>query len=253
MKISIITASYNSEKTIADTIESVLAQTYQDIEYWIIDGASADRTVEIARSYEARFKGKMHIVSQPDKGIYDAMNKGIGLCTGDVVGILNSDDFYASTDVLSEIARNIHNVDAVYGDLDFVDAANTAKVVRQWRGSQYHEGAFRKGWHPAHPTFYARKECFERMGAFDISFDVSADFELMLRFLERGNISSQYVPMVFVKMRMGGESTGSIKRIIQGNRNVIRAFRKNGIHVSALYPVRRLLPKAYNILKNKLH
>ena len=181
------------------------------------------------------------------------MNKGIARATGDIIGILNSDDFYADSDVLSRIAEECRNVEAVYGDLDFVDASDTSRVVRQWRGSQHRPGAFLKGWHPAHPTFYARRKCYERLGGFDISFDVSADFELMLRFLEANRLSNRYIPHTFVKMRMGGESTGSIGKIIQGNKNVLRAFRKNGFKVPPFYLLRRLAPKALNLIKNKMH
>lgn len=204
MTISIITATYNSGKTLRDTIESVLSQTYDDIEYIIVDGASEDNTLDIVREYEPRFNGRMKWFSEPDNGLYDAMNKGIDRASGDVVGILNSDDFYADPDVLGAIADGCSNVDAVYGDLDFIDEKDLNKVVRQWRGSQHTPGAFLKGWHPAHPTFYVRKECFDRLGGFDISFDVSADFELMLRFLEKGGLSNRYIPKTFVKMRMGG-------------------------------------------------
>lgn len=253
MKISIVTATYNSGATLRDTLESVLCQSYQDYELLIIDGGSTDNTHAVVEEYMPRFDGRLKWHTGKDKGIYDAMNKGIERASGEVVGILNSDDFYASNGVLSAIADSINGVDAVYGDLDFVDAGDTGKVVRQWRGSQHVGGAFMKGWHPAHPTFYARKECFDRLGGFDISFDVSADFELMLRFLEAGRLSSRYIPQTLVKMRLGGESTGSIGKIIEGNRNVLRAFRKNGFKVPRFYLVRRLAPKALNIIKNKLH
>ena len=253
MKISIVTATYNSGATLRDTLESVLRQSYQDYELLIIDGGSTDNTHAVVEEYMPRFDGRLKWHTGKDKGIYDAMNKGVERASGEVVGILNSDDFYASNGVLSAIADSINGVDVVYGDLDFVDAGDTGKVVRQWRGSQHVGGAFMKGWHPAHPTFYARKECFVRLGGFDISFDVSADFELMLRFLEAGRLSSRYIPQTLVKMRLGGESTGSIGKIIEGNRNVLRAFRKNGFNVPRFYLVKRLAPKALNIIKNKLH
>ncbi|WP_286438490.1 glycosyltransferase family 2 protein [Bacteroides acidifaciens] len=253
MKISIITATYNSGATLRDTLDSVLKQSYRNYEVLIIDGGSTDNTRQIVDEYIPKFDGRLKWHTGKDKGLYDAMNKGVSYATGDVIGILNSDDFYASSDILEAIADGCKSVDAVYGDLDFVDGVDTSKVVRQWQGSQHSPGAFMKGWHPAHPTFYARKYCYERLGGFDITFDVSADFELMLRFLESGRISSSYIPKTFVKMRMGGESTGSIGKIIQGNRNVLRAFRKNGFSVPRFYLVRRLAPKAINILKNKLH
>ncbi|MYM11050.1 glycosyltransferase family 2 protein [Muribaculum intestinale] len=253
MKISIITATWNSGATLRDTLESVLQQSYTNYEILIIDGGSSDNTHDIVEEYIPKFDGRLHWHTGKDKGLYDAMNKGIARATGDIIGILNSDDFYADSDVLSRIAEGCRNVEAVYGNLDFVDASDTSKVVRQWRGSQHRPGAFLKGWHPAHPTFYARRKCYERLGGFDISFDVSADFELMLRFLEANRLSNRYIPHTFVKMRMGGESTGSIGKIIQGNRNVLRAFRKNGFKVPPFYLLRRLAPKALNLIKNKMH
>ena len=253
MKISIITATYNSGATLRDTIKSVLSQTYSNYELLIIDGGSKDNTKAIVDEYIPIFHDRLKWYSGKDNGLYDAMNKGIERATGDVIGILNSDDFYADETVLESIANGIRDVDTVYGDLVFVNPDNTDQVVRQWIGSQYQPGVFMKGWHPAHPTFYARKELFDRYGGFDISFDVSADFELMLRFLESGQAKSRYIPHTFVKMRIGGESTGSIKKIIQGNKNVLRAFRKNGYKVPSFYLIRRLAPKAINIIKNKLH
>lgn len=253
MKISIITATYNSGATLRDTLESVLSQSYQDFEHIIVDGGSKDDTKKIIDEYMPRYNGKLKWHSGKDKGLYDAMNKGIVFAEGDVVGILNSDDFYADSMVLKQIAEGIKGMEAVYGDLDFVDASDTSKVVRQWKGSQHIAGAFLKGWHPAHPTFYARRDCFERLGGFDISFNVSADFELMLRFLEKGHLTSRYIPYTFVKMRMGGESTGSIKKIIEGNKNVLRAFEKNDFKVPPFYLIRRLMPKAIDMIKKKLY
>ncbi len=253
MKISIITATYNSGATLRDTMESVLAQTYPDFEHIIVDGLSHDNTLDIVRELEPRYQGKLKYISEKDHGLYDAMNKGIALATGDVIGILNSDDFYYDNIVLSDIAEAINNVDAVYGDLVFVEASNTDKVIRDWKGSTYTKGSFLKGWHPAHPTFYAKRGCFEKFGGFDTDFDVSADFELMFRFIEKWQIPNKYINRPFVRMRMGGESTGSLKRIIKGNRNVLKAFKKNGYDVPRFYLIKRLFPKFVNLVKNKLH
>ena len=253
MKISIITATYNSGATLSDTIQSVLNQTYHDFELIIQDGGSKDNTKAIVDEFIPQFNGRLKWYSEKDNGLYDAMNRGISHASGDVIGILNSDDFYADVNVLEKVANNIADVDAVYADLDFVDPVNTDNIVRQWKGSQHVSGGFMKGWHPAHPTFYAKKELFDRFGGFDTSFDVSADFELMFRFLEKGQAKSRYIPHTFVKMRLGGESTGSISKIIQGNKNVLRAFRKNGYKVPPFYLIRRLAPKAINLIKNKLH
>lgn len=254
MKISLITITYNSESTISDTLKSVLSQSYTNIEYLIIDGLSKDNTLAIIKEYEPKFNAHMKWISEPDKGIYDAMNKGIHMATGDIVGILNSDDLFYDDNVIEDIVRTFesNNIDCLYGNLKFVDAINTNKVVRTWKGSQHTTGAFLKGWHPAHPTFYVKRAVYEKYGVFDTSFDVSADFELMLRFIEKYQISNLYLDRDFVKMRMGGESTGSIAKIIQGNKNVLRAFKKNGFKVSPLYPIMRLFPKVVNIVKTKI-
>lgn len=253
MKISIITATYNSGATARDTIESVLSQNYSDFEHIIVDGGSKDNTLDIIKEYEPKYNGRLKWISEPDKGIYDAMNKGIMMTTGDVIGILNSDDFYASNNSLNLIAKNIEGKDIVFGDLIFVNQTDTNRIVRSWKGSPFKEGSFFKGWHPAHPTFYARKECFEKSGSFDIGYQVSADFELMLRFLEKEKYSSNYIPENLVKMRIGGESTNSIKNIIKGNKFVLKAFKKNGFKVPKLYIIRRLGPKGVQMIKRKLH
>lgn len=252
MKISIVTATYNSCKTLRDTLESVLEQEYADFEHIVVDGGSKDGTLDIVREYEPRYRGRLRWISEPDRGIYDAMNKGIAMSTGDVVGILNSDDLYNDSHVLLDIAKAFDDKDigAVCGNLYFVNQYDIGKVVRVWKGSPYR--SFKTGWHPAHPTFYARRQCFEKFGSFDITYDVSADFELMLRFVEKGGIDIKYLDRYFVKMRVGGESTGSIGNIIKGNKNIIRAFKKNGIEVSPLYPVYRLLPKFVNLVKDKV-
>ena len=253
MKISIITATYNSGKTVKDTLDSVLKQNYTDYELIIKDGGSKDNTLDICRAYEPKFKGKMRIISTPDKGIYDAMNQGIQAATGDVVGILNSDDLYEDEGVLKDIADAFitHNCDCIFGNLNFVKANDTDCIVRTWKGSEYIRGAFLKGWHPAHPTFYAKRRAFETLGVFDTSFNVSADFELMLRFIEKANLSTYYLDRYFVKMRLGGESTGSLTKIIQGNKNVLRAFKKNGLEPAPFYLFRRLFPKVVDAVKNK--
>ena len=242
MKFSLITVTYNSDKTLIYTIKSVLSQTYPNIEYIIVDGASKDNTVSIIKEYEPKFNGRMKWISERDKGLYDAMNKGIRMATGDVVGILNSDDLFMDDKVLADIAAAFDGqTDAMFGNLYFVNQEDVNQIVRVWKGSPYK--SFKSGWHPAHPTFYVRREVYEKYGGFDTTFDVSADFELMLRFIEKHGIRTKYLDRYMVRMRMGGESTGSIKNIIRGNKNIFRAFRKNEIKVSPLYPVYRLLPK----------
>lgn len=254
MKITIITATHNSGSTLRDTLESVLQQSYKDIEYIIVDGASKDNTLDLIKEYEPKFEGRLHWKSEKDKGIYDAMNKGISRATGDIVGILNSDDLYEDEFVISDIVQAFQNnrIDALFGNLRLVKSDDTNAVVRRWRGSTYTKGAFLKGWHPAHPTFYVRKEVYSKFGVFDTSFAVSADFELMLRFIEKERIATLFLDRYFVRMRVGGESTGSLSKIIQGNKNVIRAFKKNGLRPAPFYLFRRLYPKIIDVIKNKL-
>lgn len=254
MKISIITATYNSASTVGDTLESVLAQTYDDWEHIIIDGASTDGTMDVIRSYEPRYKGKLRVVCEPDKGIYDAMNKGLAMATGEVLGTLNSDDIYHSPQVLEKIAAALeeNKADCAFGDLVYVKSDDLGCVVRFWKGSQYKKNAFVKGWSPAHPTFYAVKRLYQEMGAFDLNFPISADFEMMLRFIEVGHASTVYVPHILVRMRMGGVSNRSIKNILVSNRNMLRAMRKNGVKCSPFFFVRRLVPKMWDMMLRKL-
>ena len=242
MKVSIITCTYNSSKTIADTITSVNEQTYNNIEHIIIDGASKDDTIKIINNLPNRIK---KIISEDDNGIYDAMNKGISIASGKIIGILNSNDVYAERGILEKVVRTFESqkCDALYGDLDYVTQNDINFVIRRWKGSLYKMGLFAKGWHPPHPTFFVKREIYKKYGLFDISLDVSADFELMLRFIERNNISIFYLNEILVKMRYGGESTGSLKNIIKGNINVIKAFRKNRIAISPLYFVFRFSSK----------
>jgi len=242
MTASIITVSYNSQSTIEDTISTTQGQQSACIEHVFVDGASSDGTVALV---EAKVRKGDVFISEPDDGLYDAMNKGIGLASGDIIGILHSDDFYYSDKVIRHVVDTFESTgcDAVYGNLEFVDAVDTDKVIRVWKSSPFHSGSFRKGWHPPHPTFFVKREIYEKYGSFDTTFNISADFELMLRFIEKHRIHVEYLDEVLVRMRYGGESTGSLKKIIEGNRNVLRAFKKNGIPVSPLYPVLRLLPK----------
>lgn len=252
MTISIITATFNSAATLRDTLDSILGQTYQDIESIIVDGGSKDGTLDIVREYEPRFQGRMKWISEPDKGIYDAMNKGIRMASGDVIGVLNSDDYYYDNQVLEDIANafNQKDIDCVYGNLVFLDAKNKNSVIRIWKGSLYHPGAFLKGWHPAHPTFYAKRTCFEQYGVFDLQYAVSADFELMLRFLEKEQIKNTYLDRYFVKMRWGGESTGTLRNIIRGNKNILEAFKNNGLKPSRFYLIYRFAPKIWELIKH---
>jgi len=249
LKISIVTITYNSEKTIKDTIESVLSQTYKNIEYIIIDGSSSDRTIEMINSYGNKIS---KVISEKDDGIYDAMNKGLKLASGDVVGILNSDDVYFDDDTLEKVVEKFEeeNIDSLYGDLFYVSEDDLTDVVRYWKSSIFQKGSFIKGWHPAHPTFFVKKEIYKKYGYFDLNMKVSADFELMLRFLEKYNISTSYLSQTLVRMRVGGESNGNIGNIIKGNKSILKAFDKNDITVNKfIYIFYRFIPKIVQIIK----
>ncbi|MDR2556629.1 MAG: glycosyltransferase [Bacteroidales bacterium] len=251
MKISIITVCYNSEKYIRSAIESVLRQTYENIEYVVVDGGSTDSTRDIIKEYAPQFNGRMRWISEPDNGIYDAMNKGIKMATGDVIGILNSDDVYFDDKVIEDIILQVssENVDSIYGNIIMVHPDSLHSIIRIWKSSAFKPNSFRKGWHPPHPAFFVRKKVYDNFGIFDTSFDISADFELMLRFLEKQRISTMYYDRMIVKMRTGGESTGSVKRIIRGNRGVVKAFKKHNMPVSILYPFYRLVPKLLQFIR----
>lgn len=244
MKISIITVVRNNKKTVEEAIESVLAQTYQELEYIIVDGASTDGTIEIVKNYRDKIT---KLISEPDKGIYDAMNKGIALATGDVIGILNSDDFYVDAFVIEKVAKGFENqVDSVYGDLVYVNKNDSAKVVRYWKSKNTYEGIFQTGWYPAHPAFFVKREIYERYGCFNLDFKIAADCELMLRFLGKYKISSIYLPEVLVKMRTGGESNRSIVNILKANMECYDAWKVNGLYIN---PVRFLLKPLSKILQ----
>lgn len=255
MKISIVTATYNSSTTIRDTLESILQQTHQDWELIIEDGLSQDETLSIVHEYESQSNGRIHTFSEKDEGLYDAMNRGIARATGDVVGILNSDDFYYDSNVLADInkAMEYQTVDCIYGDLVYVLPNNKNRIVRIWKGSQYEKGAYQYGWHPAHPTFYAKRDFYIKLGGFNTSYAISADFELMLRFIEVAGLRNKYIHRYFVKMRMGGESNSSLRNIIRGNRNILRAMRENGLKPSPLFIIRRMMPKLWATIKGMIH
>lgn len=260
MKISVITAAYNSADTIADTIESVLAQTHDDLEYIVIDGASTDNSMEIVRRYEPRFNGRMIAVSEPDKGIYDAMNKGIAMATGDVIGILNSDDFYSSPDVLECIARAIDDVDAVYADVHYVDPSDLTTSVRYYSSGSFRLWMMRLGFMPAHPTFYCRRDVYDRFGLYDPDFKVGADFELLLRILFKGRIHTRYIADDFVTMRTGGASSSGLQSHRRILRDHLQAYRKNNIYSNIaleslryIYKIGELTAFRLGLFRNKSH
>lgn len=233
MKVSIITVCYNAESTIEFALQSVLNQDYKDIEYIVIDGASSDMTLSIIKKYEGKIA---KIVSEKDNGMYYAINKGIELATGDVVGLLHADDFYASNKIISRIVTEFQskNIDAVYGDLQYVFKEDINKVFRNWNSNPYNPSLFLKGWMPPHPTFFVKRECYKDFGKFNTTFSISADYELMLRFLYKHNIKATYIPEVIVKMRVGGVSNISIQNRIKANMEDRRAWKINGLKPNVL-------------------
>ena len=230
--ISIITVTFNSAQTLRDTIQSVFSQTYLDIEYIIIDGLSTDNTIAIVQEYEQQFNGRLKWISEKDVGLYDAMNKGIRMATGDIVGIINSDDFYHRRDVISKVAevfQNKEEVRAVYGDVRFVNPDNLDKTVRYYSSRNFSPKRFRYGFMPAHPTFFTYRKYFEEFGYYKTDYRIAADYELLIRFLYIHQLKVLYIPLDLMKMRTGGASTASIKNNILLNKEIVRACRENGI------------------------
>ena len=227
--ISLITATFNSEKVLSSNLKSVKIQSFKNFEHLIIDGKSIDKTISLAKSFEHVSK----IISEPDKGIYDAVNKGIKNSTGDVIGFLNSDDTFYDKNSLKHIVDAFDdNTDCVFGNLIYTDKNEI--VNRVWKGSEFKKGAFKKGWMPAHPTFYCRRSVYEKLGLYDDSFKIAGDFELMLRFLEKHNIRSKYIPHTLVNMKVGGASNNGLKSKLDILKEEFRAFDKNDINVNKL-------------------
>ena len=256
MKISVVTVTYNSEKTVEDTIKSVLSQEYKDYEYLVVDGGSKDNTVEIIKKYEPLFEGRMRWISERDKGMYDGINKGIKMATGDVVGIINSDDFYHRTDIFDKIneafsenserlevreerdevreerfvnCKKGDRVEAIYGDVRFVNPDNLEKTVRYYSSKNWKPWRFRFGFMPAHPSFFTLRENFEKYGYYQYDYHIGADYELLIRHLYTNKVPAKYIPLDFMKMRTGGRSTEGIKSNIRLNKEIVRACAENGI------------------------
>lgn len=247
MKVSIITVCYNSGSTICDTIESVLSQTYSNIEYIVIDGGSTDSTKKIVDKYKGFVT---HFISEPDKGIYDAMNKGIALATGEIVGILNSDDFFSSNDSISKIIREFQNgeVDAVFADLKYVKQDEPNRFSRLYSSKNFSKWKMRFGFMVPHPTFYTKRALFEKLGNYKLSYRVAADFELMARFFSKG-IEFRRSPHVIVSMREGGISSSGIAWRIHQNFEIVRACKENGIYTNIFFVGLKLPFKLLNFLK----
>jgi glycosyltransferase involved in cell wall biosynthesis len=231
MKISIITVCYNSAKTIGCTLRSVREQSFGDIEHVVIDGGSIDNTLNVVSEEGTHVS---ILISETDGGIYDAMNKGIANATGDIIGFINADDFYASTESLAIVASVFDdpNVDACYGDLCYVLQEDTSTVVRYWQSSKFSPSAFEIGLCPPHPTFFVRREFYERLGGFDLSYKIAADLELMVRFLAVHKIRAKYIPEVLVKMRLGGTTNRSLSNIVKQNKEILHALKSHGLRSS---------------------
>jgi glycosyltransferase involved in cell wall biosynthesis len=239
VKISVITVCFNAAATIDHTLRSVGEQTHEDIEHIVIDGKSTDNTIEVIKTAGQHvFK----VISENDRGIYDAMNKGIALANGEIIGFINADDFYPTSTILATVAKAFEKsgADSCYGDLCYVSKEDPALTVRYWRSKDFVPGAFEAGWCPPHPTFFVRRSVYERLGGFDLSFEIAADFELMARYLETARITTCYIPEILVKMRLGGITNRSPSNILKQNAEIRKALKKLGLNFSL---IKFLLPK----------
>ena len=245
--ISIITATYNSAETINDTIKSVLCQTNKDFEYIIVDGGSTDETIDIVKSYESEFSGRLKWGSEKDKGIYDAMNKGIKMASGDIIGILNSDDYYTSDDILQTIADafKCQNVDAIYGDIHFIKDGVPDKCVRYYSSRLFSPFWLRFGFMPAHPSFYCKRDVFDKSGLYRLDYKIGSDYEMMVRLFRKHKISSRYVPKDFVTMRTGGASNSNLQSRLTLIKEDVKACRDNGIYTNELFICLKFLYKIF--------
>lgn len=250
MRITIITPTYNSSKYLEDCILSVQEQEYPNIEHIIIDGKSSDATVDIIKKHESKLA---YWTSEPDRGMYDAINKGMKHATGEVIGILNSDDMLSSPDVISSIVNTFQtmNVDSIYGDLQYVDPDDIHKIYRTWKGKPYKKSLFLYGWMPAHPTFYLKRELVEKYGGYENHFYSAADYEFMSRYLFVHEISAYYLPKLLVKMRRGGQSNSNIKQRLRANRRDYLAMKKNKIPMPFITSILKPLSKLHQYYKKR--
>lgn len=248
MKVSIITIAFNSADTIEDTILSVAAQDYHNIEYIIVDGASKDNTLEIVKRHNNVIS---KIISEKDKGIYDAMNKGVMAATGDIVGILNSDDHYADSGVISDVVRlfNDSGCEGLYADLEYVDRENTSRVVRSWQAGPYRKNRFKFGWMPPHPTFFVKRNCYEKFGVYDLTLRSAADYELMLRFIHKHEIKLSYLNRVIIRMRTGGQSNITLRNRIKANMEDRKAWKINNLQPGIFTLTWKPISKVFQFLK----
>lgn len=230
MKVSLITATYNSEISIKTCLDSIVSQDYSDLEYLFIDGGSSDNTLSIIKKYRQN-NPFIKMVSEKDYGIYDALNKGISAASGDIIGFVHSDDFLASSDIINDIVSMIktESLDGVYGNLQYVDKINTKKIKRNWKSCHFKTGLLKNGWMPPHPTLFLKREVYQKYGLFDVSYRISADYDFMLRIFKDSELKLGYLPKVITKMRVGGASNRSIKNIIEKSKEDYRAIKSNNI------------------------
>jgi glycosyltransferase involved in cell wall biosynthesis len=249
-KVSIITVCFNSAKTIRDTIESVLSQDYPDIEYIVIDGGSNDQTLKIVRGYSDRIAV---IVSEKDRGIYDAMNKGIALASGEIVGMLNSDDIYMNEHAVSELMKKMQDAksDSVFADLVIVDPDDLNKVLRYYDSSYFNPKKFRFGWMPAHPTFFVKKSLYDKVGPYSLDYQISADYEMLIRLLWVQKASYAYLQKPVVRMRYGGASTADLSRNLLLNREIVQACKANGIYTNLFLVLLKIPAKLWGLIGRK--
>jgi glycosyltransferase involved in cell wall biosynthesis len=247
MKVTIVTVSYNAESTIRNTIESVLSQNGVALEYIIIDGDSTDGTKKIIESFGSQIT---HFISEKDRGIYDGMNKGVSMASGDVIGILNADDIYCDNQVLRNVLDSFSTeIEAVYGNLQYVDQFNTEKIVRTWISKKYNQGDFLKGWMPPHPTFFLRRTVYEELGLYTLKLKSAADYELMLRLIHKHGIKLNYLDKIIVKMRTGGKSNASLKNRLNANKEDRMAWKMNDLKAAPFTFIRKPLSKLSQFLK----
>lgn len=239
MLLSVVTATFNSERTVADTLRSVTAQRHPQVEHVVVDGASGDGTLDVVRAHAGRVA---RLISEPDRGIYDALNKGLRACSGEVVGILHADDVYSHDDVLPRVAAAFADcsVDVVYGDLLYVRRNDMTRTVRYWRAGDFTPARLRNGWMPPHPTVFVRRRVYDRIGLFDDRLRIAADYELMLRLFGGGARMHRYLPEVLVRMRVGGQSNRSLRNVIVKTSEDARAMLRHGLPLWRTLPLKNL-------------
>lgn len=246
MKVTLITVAYNSAKTIRKTLESIASQDYPDIEHIVIDGASKDNTVDIVKEFEHVHR----LVSEPDKGMWDGLNKGLAIAEGDIIGMLNSDDVYAENTIISQVvaAFDKHKVETIYGDIQFVSNKEPGKVVRYYSSKKFHPGRFRYGYMPAHPSFFVKRAVYEKYGHFKPDYKIAADYDLMIRFLKVHQVSYQYLDLMMVNMLIGGMSNDSLKSVYILNKEIVRTCRENGIYTNLFIVSLKYFRKVFELI-----